>query len=197
MKIEKKEVDEPGDYVGKEDLIIDQDPKYTGEEIRLQKGDKITLYIPDIYNEYPDMVEESWNLSDAVEFANKYSLTLKVKDKKGKTVSDYNDYLEKSIINQSRTGKITSGAIFTVTIDADTAKYSLITNYYIKGTTKSIKNSETKENIANGTTGTITCPGIAGYTTEKSSISYTIDGTNATVNCYYIEDTTSDNAENE
>lgn len=197
VKIEKKEVDEPGDYVGKEDLIIDQDPKYTGEEIRLQKGDKITLYVPDIYNEYPDMVEENWTLSDAVEFASKYSLTLKVKDKKGKTVSDYNDYLEKSITNQSRTGKITSGAIFTVTIDADTTKYSLITNYYIKGTTKSIKNSETKENIANGTNGTVTCPGIARYTTEKSSISYTIDGSNATVNCYYTEDKIEDNEENE
>ena len=195
VKVEKKSVENPGDYVGKEDLIIDQNPKYTGEEVKLEKGETITLYIPDIYNEYPDMVEESWSLSDTVDFANKYSLTLKVKDKKGKTISDYTDYLDKTVTNQSRTGKITSGAILTVTIDADSSTYSLTINYYLKNTTSPVKNTETKNGIKNGTTDTVTCPGIVGYIAEKSTISYTINGMDATVNCYYTEENTSSSSD--
>lgn len=196
--IDKKSVEAPGDYIGKEDLIIDQSPKYNEtEEIKLEKGETITLYIPDVYNEYPDMVDESWNLTDAVDFANKYALTLKVKDKKGKTISDYTDYLDKNIINQSRTGKITSGAILTVTIDADTTTYSLTINYYLKNTTSPVRNTEIKEGIKNGTTDSVTCPGIVGYIAEKPVISYTINGTDATVNCYYTEVNSSTEEENE
>ncbi len=198
VEVEKKTVEDPSDYIGKEDLIIDQDPKYNEtEEVKLEKGDTITLYIPDVYNEYPDMVEESWILSDVVDFVNKYSLTLRVRDKKGNAISDYTEYLESTVTNQSRTGKITSGAIFTVTIDADTTTYSLTVNYYLRNTTISVRDSLTQNGIRNGTTDTVTCPGIVGYTPERTSISYTINGTDATVNCYYTEEETSTNDNNE
>lgn len=189
VEIKKKTVENPSEYVGKEDLIIDQEPKYKeDEETKIEKKDKIILYIPDIFNEYPNMVDESWTLNDAIDFSNKYSLTLRVKDKKGKTIMEFNDYLDSKIINQSRNGKITSGAILTVTLDTDTTTYSLTINYYLKGTNKALKNSETKDNIKNGTTDSIACPGIEGHTAEKTTISYTINNSNATVNCYYIED---------
>ena len=191
--IKKKSVEKTSDYIGKEELIIDQEPKYNkDEETKLKKGEEIILYIPDIYNEYPNMVEENWTVSDAADFANKYSLSLKVKDKKGHTITDYSEYLDKNIVEQSRKGKITSGAIITVTIDADTSTYSLTINYYLKGTTTSIMDTSIKQNIKNGTTGTITCPGKADFTVEKATISYTINSADTTVNCYYTKNSTTE-----
>ena len=49
VTIEKKEVDSPKDYIGKIGIVIDQSPKLTEEETRLESGDEIILYTPDIY----------------------------------------------------------------------------------------------------------------------------------------------------
>ena len=185
VKIEKKSVDNPSDYVGKENSIIDQDPKYDKDkEKKLEKDDEIILFIPDIYAEYPKMKEEGWTLAKAESFAKSYGLNLVVKDSNGKTISDYSQYLSKTITNQDRTGQISSGVTFTVTIDADTATYNLTINYYEEGTTKSVENS-TKETHKNGESGTATCPGIKGYIKKSESVSYTINNQNTTVNCYY------------
>lgn len=193
VKIEKKEVEDPSEYIGKEDIIIDQEPKKeSGKNVKLNKKDEITLYVPDIYEEYPDMSGENWLLSDAINFATKYSITLKVKDANGKNVDDYSDYVDKKITNQSRKGKITEGALLTVTIEGDTAKYKLTTNFYIHGTTNSIKNTEVKQGLSNGTSDSVSCPGITGYTADKKSISYTINGADAEVNCYYTKTKTDD-----
>ena len=188
VKIEKKKVDKPGDYVGKENIIIDQDPKYIKDkEKKLKKDDTVTLYVPDIYAEYPKMKEEGWTLAKAEDFAKSYGLNLVVKDSNGKTISDYSQYLSKTITNQDRTGQISSGVTFTVTIDADTASYSLTINYYEEGTTKSIRDSK-QETHKNGETGSATCPGIKGYTTKTEKVNYSINNQNTTVNCYYKKD---------
>ncbi len=188
VTIEKKEVDNPSTYVGKNNIIIDQEPKYDADDKkRIEKDDEITLYIPDILEEYPEMVKEGWTLAKAEEFAKKYGLSLTVKDSTGKTITDYKDYLTKAITNQNRTGKIASGVSITVTIDADTTTYNLIVNYYIKGTKKSIKDS-TKESHKNKDAGSFSCPGIGGYTTETDAVSYSINDKDQTINCYYIED---------
>lgn len=78
--VEKKSVENPEEYEGKEDLIIMQDPAYDkeGKVVRLEKGDTITLYIPDVSETYPDMVGESWSLSDAEAFAKEYGITLDI-----------------------------------------------------------------------------------------------------------------------
>lgn len=193
VDIEKKEVKNPSEYVGKSNTIIDQDPKYsdTNEE-KVEKGDKITLYIPDIYSEYPDMVKEGWTLSKIEEFAKSYGLTLVVKDSTGKTLSDYSQYSTKTIKEQNRTGKIASGVSLTVTIDADTTTYNLTINYYLEGTTTSIADS-TKEVHKNGDTGSFSCPGKAGYTTKTESVNYTINSKDVTVICYYSEDSNTTN----
>ena len=97
--VEKKSVEKPEDYENKEDLIIDQNPKYdkdATEKVRLSKGDTITLYIPDVAATYPDMVGEGWTLSDAEAFAKEYGITLDVTE----VESDIEE--EGKIIYQSR-----------------------------------------------------------------------------------------------
>ncbi len=188
VNIEKKAVDNPSNYVGKNNIIIDQDPEFDeNDEQKIEKGDEITLYIPDIYDEYPDMKTEGWTLAKAENFASSYGLTLIVKDASGKTLTDYSQYLSKNITSQNRTGKIASGVSFTVTIDADTTTYNLIINYYLKGTKQSIADSKT-ETHKNGDSGTVSCPGKAGYITETDYVNYSINAKDTTVNCYYTEE---------
>lgn len=79
VTVEKKDVDNPDDYKGKENEIIDQNPSYNKEEeLKLEKGDTITLYIPNIVDVYPDMVAEKWSLEDAQAFADEYGITLDI-----------------------------------------------------------------------------------------------------------------------
>ena len=96
--IEKKSVENVEDYEGKEDLIIDQEPKVSedGTEIRLEKGDNITLYIPDVAETYPDMVTEGWTLSEAEAFAQEYGVTLDVE------YVETDEYEPNIVIYQSR-----------------------------------------------------------------------------------------------
>ena len=197
VTIKKKSIENPSEYVGKENAVIDQEPKYNKDkEKKLKKDDEITLFIPDIYAEYPKMKEEGWTLAKAESFAKSYGLNLVVKDSNGKTISDYSQYLSKTITNQDRTGTISSGVTFTVTIDADTATYNLTINYYEEGTTKSIENS-TKETHKNGESGTATCPGIKAYTKKSESVNYTINNQNTTVNCYYKKEEQNNTTDNE
>lgn len=192
VKIEKKEVENPSEYIGKVGIVIDQSPKYNAEkEIELKAGEEIILYVPDILEDYPDMAGEGWTIADAEEFANDYGLTLNVKDKKGNIISDYSGYLDGIITGQNRTGKIASGVAFTVTIDVDMSTYNLHINYINRDTNESVYDSKT-EKKRDGESGIVTCPGKEGYVVEKGSVSYTIDGKDATVNCYYSGNT-SDN----
>lgn len=199
--VEKKTVSSPKDYIGKKDVVIDQEPKFNAEEEqKLDEDSVVTLYYPDILDEYPDMNGEDYDLAKAEEFARQYGLSLSVKDKKGNTISDYSSYLSSAVVSQNRTGKIASGVTFTVTIDLDTTKYNLIINYLDKEeTNKAVGNTKT-ETHSNGDGGNIECPGFAGYTTSTPNVSYKIDGGNVTVNCYYIKDSeesTTDSNNNE
>lgn len=192
VKIEKKKVDSPRDYIGKNNTVIDQSPKYSeDDETQLKDGDEIILYIPDIYEDYPNMASEGYNLAKAEEFANNYGLSMVVKDKKGNVISDYSSYLDKVITGQNRTGHIASGVQFTVTIDVDMSSYNLIINYYDKDTNSAILDSE-KIQKKDGESGKVTCPGKAGYIREQESISYEIAGRDVTVNCYYMKETSSE-----
>ena len=86
--IEKKDVEDKEKYKDKENIIIDQSPKYTeGEEKTvIEAGDTITLYIPNIVDEYPDMVSEGWRLSDFLAFADEYQITYTIQDKLGNVI---------------------------------------------------------------------------------------------------------------
>lgn len=104
--IEKKDVEDKEKYKDKENIIIDQSPKYTeGEEKTvIEAGDTITLYIPNIVDEYPDMVSEGWRLSDFLAFADEYQITYVIQDKLGNVIpSDkYDAYKDSVIQDQSR-----------------------------------------------------------------------------------------------
>ena len=80
--VEKKDIDDKEKYKEKEDIIIEQSPKFdeTKDKVLLEKGDTITLYIPNIINEYPDMVNEGWTLNDVIAFTKEYKLNLTVYD---------------------------------------------------------------------------------------------------------------------
>ena len=74
VTIEKKEpTDNTKDYDEQE--IIGQSLA-VGSEVK--EGDKITLFIPDITDVFPDMNAEGWSLVDAEAFCKKYGLIVKV-----------------------------------------------------------------------------------------------------------------------
>ena len=105
--IEKKDVEDKDKYKGKENNIIDQSPKFDKEKeekVTIEEGDTITLYIPNIVDEYPDMVDEGWSLSDVIAFAKEYKLNLAVADSSGNTIPEnkYSEFNNKAIIEQSR-----------------------------------------------------------------------------------------------
>ena len=105
VNIEKKDVEDKEKYKGKENIIIDQNPKYDekSDKVEIKEGDIITLYIPNIVDEYPDMVDEGWSLSDALAFAKEYKLNVSVTDKNSTTIPEdsYNKYSSATIIEQS------------------------------------------------------------------------------------------------
>ena len=124
--VEKKDVEDKEKYQDKENIIIDQSPKFvetenTDEKQLLEAGDTVTLYIPNIVNEYPDMVNEGWTLSDVIAFSKEYNIPLTVQDKDGKTIpeTDYDNYQSATVINQSKPPKyaIVSGISLKVTIN--------------------------------------------------------------------------------
>lgn len=124
--VEKKDVEDKEKYQDKENIIIDQSPKFvetenTDEKQLLEAGDTVTLYIPNIVNEYPDMVNEGWTLSDVIAFTKEYNIPLTVQDKDGKTIpeTDYDNYQSATVINQSKPPKyaIVSGISLKVNIN--------------------------------------------------------------------------------
>ncbi|MBQ2872638.1 MAG: Stk1 family PASTA domain-containing Ser/Thr kinase [Bacilli bacterium] len=104
--IEKKDIENKDDYKGKENIIIEQKPAFdeTKEKELIEKGDTITLYIPNIVDEYPDMVSEGWTLNDTIAFAKKYKLNLTVYDMNKNLIPDteYNNLSDIKVIYQQR-----------------------------------------------------------------------------------------------
>lgn len=104
--VEKKDIENQEEYKNKEDIIIDQEPKYdeTNDKKLIEEGDTITLYIPNIVNEYPDMVNEGWTLSDAIAFAEEYKLKITVYDSTQNLIptEEYETYSNTKIIYQDK-----------------------------------------------------------------------------------------------
>ena len=110
--IEKKEVDLGDKNIEEERQKIVEQSLEPGTEVVISEDNpaKITLYIPDAYENYPDFVAEGWSMEEINEFAEKYSLKVSIKEEE--TAS----YPAGTIIGQSRTGKILKGATLTITI---------------------------------------------------------------------------------
>lgn len=138
VNIEKKDVENKDEYKGKEQNIIDQKPIYNKDEKKvLEKGDTVTLYIPNIVNEYPDMIAENWSLSDVMSFAEEYKINVSVLDKNGTIIPNdkLNDFLSASIIEQSRPPKDTI-------IEGITLKVKLLATYELESSSSSDEETE-------------------------------------------------------
>lgn len=96
VEMKTKSVENASEYKDKEDLIIDQEPKFNKEEeTKLYENDSVILYIPEV-DVYPDMVKEKWTLSQAQDFAKEYKLTLDI------TYKETKDTEENLILSQGR-----------------------------------------------------------------------------------------------
>ena len=101
------EEDDPNDY--EEGIIIDQSVE-PGE--RLSEGDSITIYIPELNNQYPDFVVDEYTIAEVEEFAEDYNITLSI------VYEETDEYEPGTIIRQSRAAGTTvvSGARLTITV---------------------------------------------------------------------------------
>lgn len=96
VEMKTKTVEDASEYKDKEDLIIDQEPKFNAEEeIKLYQNDRVVLYIPEV-DVYANMVEEKWTLSDVEELADEYNLTLDI------TYKETADVEENIVLSQGR-----------------------------------------------------------------------------------------------
>ena len=79
---------------------------------RVKKGDQLVLYVPDVYDKFPDMAGEGWSLSDVETFCSEYGLILE------KSEQETTAYADGAIISQSRTAgtKIVKGTTLRVTV---------------------------------------------------------------------------------
>lgn len=106
-EVETKEGEEEKEYDEQE--IISQSIK---AGTKVVEGDEIILYIPDIFEGYPDMQAEGWTLEDVEAFAKKYSLILTVE------YEENSQFAKGMVIRQSRAPKtpIVSNMSFKVVI---------------------------------------------------------------------------------
>ncbi len=109
VTIEVKDVENANTKEYKEDEIIGQSVE-AGTELKV--GDKITLYTPQIYEYYPDMVKEGWTLEEATKWAAEKKIKLEVE------YLETNEYKEGIVIDQSRgvTSVVVEGVTLKVTI---------------------------------------------------------------------------------
>ena len=88
VEMKTKTVENASDYKDKEDLIIDQEPKFNAEEEqKLYANDHVVLYIPEV-DVYADMVAEKWTLSQVQDLAEEYNLTLDISYKETTEVEE-------------------------------------------------------------------------------------------------------------
>lgn len=109
--VEKKEVSDKTKT--KENTILEQKPE---AGTKLNEGDTVTLYIPDIFTEYPDFVNESWSLSDIETFCKEYNIKFEANYVETDTAS------EGTILKQSRAKGTKVMANTTLIIDIAKAK---------------------------------------------------------------------------
>ena len=107
--IEKEKVTNEEKYKGKEETVLRTSP---GVDETIKYGSSITLYVPELEILYPDFTNGSYTLEMVQEFANKYKLTLEIREEENSLLPNG------KIINQSRPAKsvVTEGVTLTITV---------------------------------------------------------------------------------
>ncbi len=110
VTIEKKDPSDNKEY--DEDEIIGQSLA-AGSEVK--KGDSLTLYVPNITENYPDFIGEKWSVADIQTFCDKNGLTL---DTVEEEVSATSGYANGDVMRTNRTAgsKIYKGTTVKVTV---------------------------------------------------------------------------------
>ena len=108
VDIRKIEVDDATDV--KEGIVISQEP---AEGTILTKGETLTLYVPDIYEKYPDFVTEGWTVEEVEAFAETYGLVFKTPKEQPTSSSEPGTILRQ---NRKAGTKIVAGAELQITI---------------------------------------------------------------------------------
>ena len=90
--VEKIDPEEGVEYEDKQ-AIIKQEPEVG---TKVSKGEKITLYIPNVVDEYPNFLDDTWTLDDIQAFCDEYGVNVTFVPKQTE------DYPENTIIEQSR-----------------------------------------------------------------------------------------------
>ncbi|MDO4996017.1 MAG: Stk1 family PASTA domain-containing Ser/Thr kinase [Bacilli bacterium] len=108
VTVEKKDVN-TSDKEYNEQEIIGQSLA-AGSQVK--EGDQLILFIPNLVDEFPNMLEEGWSLEDAEAFCTKYGLTISV------VYEETEAYAEGKVISQSRAAgsPIVKGQTLKVTI---------------------------------------------------------------------------------
>ena len=90
-------------------MIVGQD---IDEGEKLEKGDSITLYVPEFYTEYPDFIGENYTISQVEAWATKYGVKLE------KNYRETDDVEPNMILSQSRPAgtKVNKNVTLTVTV---------------------------------------------------------------------------------
>ncbi|MDD4298310.1 MAG: Stk1 family PASTA domain-containing Ser/Thr kinase [Bacilli bacterium] len=113
VRREKKDVEDVSLYRDKDNIIIAQSVE---AGTKLKEGDEITLYTPNIYDVYPDMVTERWSEEDAKAFAAEYEINLDIRYK------ETDEYAPGIVIYQSRPAKSPIVKGVTLRIEVSKAK---------------------------------------------------------------------------
>ena len=137
VTIEKKEPND--DQKDKDENTIIGQSLEAGS--RVKKGDQLVLYVPDVYDKFPDMAGEGWSLSDVETFCSEYGLILE------KSEQETTAYADGAIISQSRTAgtKIVKGTTLRVTVAIKPKVKEQPKQEEKKEETKEEENTENKE----------------------------------------------------
>ena len=149
VTVEKKDVN-TSDKEYNEQEIIGQSLA-AGSQVK--EGDQLILFIPNLVDEFPNMLEEGWSLEDAEAFCTKYGLTISV------VYEETEAYAEGKVISQSRAAgsPIVKGQTLKVTI----AKKPTVKP---KPTTPTVPEDSTTNDSGNSNSGNNNDSGSSGST---------------------------------
>ena len=142
VKVEKKTVDNVENYIGKEELIIEQS---VSKGTELKEGDSIILYIPKVDSLYPDMVGEGWSQDEASDFCAKYNLSCTFTEKEDAKVP------EGTVIAQSRKAgsNVVNGTTMRITIAKSPQQTNNNTNNNNNNNNNTTDNNTTEDKNTN------------------------------------------------
>lgn len=105
VETEKIEKDKQDSY--KEDTVVNQSVE---KGTKLEEGDTIVIYYAVFVVEYPDFVNDSWDVDSIQSFCDKNDVTLKIE------YEDKDEYPEGTVIDQNRTNEVIGGQTLTITV---------------------------------------------------------------------------------